>query len=770
MRVRTLSPQPRLLNTRRPGLDLFLLSALIFYLVQVCLRWFPEQVAPLARFPNVVLLACFLGTALGGLAAGRAPRLITWTPLCLALALILAADGVVKWANQYDLPAGAIVPGLFFVLIALTLAGPGQELGRALNRVPNRLLGLTLLVLSGAAGISLFAACTYGELGPWWWFLVVVLGLAYAGRLRSAAGFLVAYWAWPANLMILAGILGLIVWTSFPFALLAVLPAKVSLWSPYARFEYKPRQGSIAAYRAERQVKIAADERRDPEKPDDVPFLLNRDAGGRPFRRVLVIGAGTGYDISRALRWNAEQVDAVEGDPLILRLGPPGGDSENPYQDPRVHVYLGDGRTFLRSCNREYDLILYDLTDAPLPPAGFDDFHRVSHLLTRQAFGDVRRCLSPRGLFVLNSRFREDWFSVRLRQSLEEVFPEPPLLLTFSSQPQLAPGATDSLVLVLAGNTTPIWQAFRDNPAYFLWHGQLSDPDQPNGFTPLAGGRRPRIHDYVRPPVLTATEYLDTPEDDWPFLFLRRRMLPDWLSRDLLVLALLSVLLLWLFRPASPFPSLDAGQPASPARPAGSWLPFRLEMFFLGTGFMLTAITTRADAALFFGDTWTVEPVAGLIVLALLLAGLGLVLFLRPARLWPLFAGLLLTLLLHKLFPLDAFLGYDQTLAAVGSYLLGLAPVLFAGMIFVLLFRRSPEPARDLGAVLAGAVLGGMAGNLALVWGFRALLLPAAGSFALAAVPSARRALREYERRLPFVPAAARNRPRGRRLSSFGRR
>ena len=54
-----------------------------------------------------------------------------------------------------------------------------------------------------------------------------------------------------------------------------------------------------------------------------LPHLFNRDAGRPPFAQVLVIGAGSGNDVSRALQWGAVRVDAVEIDPVIYRLGQP---------------------------------------------------------------------------------------------------------------------------------------------------------------------------------------------------------------------------------------------------------------------------------------------------------------------------------------------------------------------------------------------------------------------------------------------------------------
>src|SRR5437588_12151957 len=95
-----------------------------------------------------------------------------------------------------------------------------------------------------------------------------------------------------------------------------------------------------------------------------LPHLLNRDAGRPAFADVLIIGAGSGNDVSRALQWGAEHVDAVEIDPAIQRLGAE-YHPDKPYQDPRVNVHLDDGRNFLRSApSGKYDLILYALVDS----------------------------------------------------------------------------------------------------------------------------------------------------------------------------------------------------------------------------------------------------------------------------------------------------------------------------------------------------------------------------------------------------------------------
>src|SRR5438874_6898846 len=149
----------------RPASDLFLISWLVLFLELACIRWFPSHVLFLTFFTNTVLLACFVGMSVGCLVARRPGRLVRQTPCLLALAV---AAGVLcdRFSEQlsYVFAVGnqvnpdvvffgteaasvsrvpftipiEVVGGLFFVLIAAVMAGPGQEMGRAFNRVASR--------------------------------------------------------------------------------------------------------------------------------------------------------------------------------------------------------------------------------------------------------------------------------------------------------------------------------------------------------------------------------------------------------------------------------------------------------------------------------------------------------------------------------------------------------------------------------------------------------------------------------------------------------
>src|SRR5262249_41360083 len=123
-----------------------------------------------------------------------------------------------------------------------------------------------------------------------------------------------------------------------------------------------------------------------------LPHLFNRDAGRPPFKEALIIGAGSGNDLSRGLLFGAEHIDAVEIDPVIQRLGREDHPNK-PYSDPRVNPVLDDGRNFLRSAPRKYDLVVYALVDSLVLQSSYSNIRLESYLFTRQAFEDIKKHL-----------------------------------------------------------------------------------------------------------------------------------------------------------------------------------------------------------------------------------------------------------------------------------------------------------------------------------------------------------------------------------------
>ena len=105
-----------------------------------------------------------------------------------------------------------------------------------------------------------------------------------------------------------------------------------------------------------------------------LPYLLNRDSGQRRFHDILIVGAGSGNDVSRALEWAVEDahIDAVEIDPIILRLGKE-DHPDRPYQDPRVTALSDDAQAdFAKKLASalEKEGVAYDVAGYRDAPAG----------------------------------------------------------------------------------------------------------------------------------------------------------------------------------------------------------------------------------------------------------------------------------------------------------------------------------------------------------------------------------------------------------------
>jgi hypothetical protein len=159
-----------------------------------------------------------------------------------------------------------------------------------------------------------------------------------------------------------------------------------------------------------------------------------------------------------------------------------------------------------------------------------------------------------------------------------------------------------------------------------------------------------------------------------------------------------------------------------------------IQLFFLGAGFMLVETKAVVTMALLFGSTWVVNSVVFLAVLVMILVANLWTLRFNPARLWPYYAGLIVTLALNAIVPLDFFLGMSRSIQVLGSCLLVFTPILFAGVIFAASFKRTNEPDRAFGVNIAGALLGGLAEYSSMLLGFQYLVLVAIVFYALSAI------------------------------------
>jgi spermidine synthase len=759
--------KPNLSGSSRDGFELFLISAVILFLELAGIRWFPAHVLYLTFFTNVVLLACFLGMSVGCLAANHRRNYLIWTPFLLAAALAAAhfvefssgsfvkfldvghqaSPQLVYFGTEYhskDLSRYAVpvevLCGFFFLVIALALIGPGQKLGQALKSWPNRLRAYTLNIAGSIAGIVLFAACSWLQLSPFWWFTLVALGLAYFYFISPHRQFTKIVGLGSVIAVMLVVMVALAAYTPVHEDYPGQREAQ-HFWSPYYRIDFKRQDLSLSVNLIYHQQMVS---RNEVFPAYALPHLLNRDSGRPAFKDVLIIGAGSGNDVSRALQWGASHVDAVEIDPAIYRLGRD-YHPDHPYQDPRVEIHLDDGRNFLRSTTRKYDLVVYALVDSLVLHSGYSNIRLESYLFTRQTFDDVRNHLKPEGTFVIYNYFRQGWLVARLQKGLEEVFgPGNSLVLTLPYRDVIEPESATfgDFTVFFAGDTNALRVAFNKDPNYLLRRDQPPDPGSANGFLRAQPGERARwlqVSEKERQDdpvwqrfglatVVPVEGGLRTATDDWPFLYLREPMIPTLSLRGMIIMAGLALLLIFLFVPRRkekiPLPGLQEKEGRRS----------NLQLFFLGAGFMLIETKAVVSMALLFGSTWVVNSVVFFAVLAMILLANGWAVKFQPARLWPYYAGLMLTLVLNVFIPLDFFLGMGRSLQLIGACLLVFSPVLFAAVIFAASFKRTSQPDRAFGFNIAGAMTGGLAEYSSMLLGFQYLILVAILFYGLSAL------------------------------------
>ena len=750
--IRDSTPSPR-----RAAAELFLISGLILFLELACIRWFPAHVLFLTFFTNTVLLACFLGMSLGCLAAGRERRYLNSTPLLLALTLVTAlaielvrdrmeavldvgnqaSPQLVFFGTEYNVRTNVdhfVIPiellgGVFFLLIALVMVGPGQELGRAMTRLPNRVRAYSVNIFGSIVGIVLFSLVAWLQLSPGWWFAVVVLGLAYFLLPRSIT---------KTDAPRLA-LLGAIVLLASATKLFSSMDGHHEFWSPYYRTDFYPQHDFIRVNLIGHQRMIP----RDATFPAyALPYLLNRDSGGRKVDDALIIGAGSGNDVSRALQWGVEHIDAVEIDPQIRALGQ-AHHPDRPYADTqRVTLHQADGRNFLRTTDKKYDLVIYALVDSLVLHSSYSNIRLESYLFTKEAIDDVKRCLKPGGLFVMYNYYRQGWIVARLQKTLTATFGSPPpLVFTFPYLDTVDPETGwEGFTFFVAGDATALEnlrrafhlsapsaerQAGSEKISYWL-DGRLSPgPSSPNGFTqqPAAGDK----DDWYQFSPATVSEPTDLKiaTDDWPFLYLRGAMIPALSLRGAAIMGASALVLLLCFAPRT--------RSEERCRARDHWI-FDGRMFFLGAGFMLIETKAVVNMALLFGSTWMVNAVVFLAVLVMILLANLFVLTVKPRLLWPYYVGLLAILALNIAIPLDSFLGWSTELRTIGSCLLVFAPIGFAAVIFAQSFDRTRFADQALGFNIAGAMLGGLAEYCSMLLGFRYLLLVAMAFYLLSAI------------------------------------
>ncbi len=421
----------------------------------------------------------------------------------------------------------------------------------------------------------------------------------------------------------------------------------------------------------------------------DLPYKMSNP------KSVLVLGAGGGNDVAAALRNGAEEVDAIEIDPVIAALGRE-LHPERPYENGGVNLIVDDARSFIRKTNKTYDVVIFGFLDSHRIFSSMPSVRMDSFVYTVESFNEVKKVLKENGTVAVTFTVHEKWIADRIFHILNITFKQEPVV--FQSDRY----GWGTVFLVKNGEmkvneTIPVSQLVvadeeKQQPGDYTWL-YLSNV---SGFVETSG----------------FSDNVEVPTDDWPFLYMRDRAIPgNYLV--MLFLALLSALILFKMNNAMNLARSD------------------LHLFLLGFSFMLLETKSLTEMSLLIGSVWIVSSLVITGVLAMIFLANLFVMKFKPKRVGIYYAFLLASIALNYLFPVSNFAGASPIIKEALSTAYLTIPIFFAAIVFAIYFDKTDNSGRSLGMNTLGAVIGGIAEYSVLVYGMKTLYLIAFFAYVL---------------------------------------
>ncbi len=491
----------------RPEVRLVLFGAAILFWELVLIRWMGSCIRVVAYYTNFILISSFFGLGAGALLVRFRRRFWKWLIPLLAVCIML---GPLLGGFQHPNPQGEFVwrgapmgimpqdplPPVFgawpvscpywLLLLVVYMANAvvfmvfGQRLGVLFQELPP-LRAYAFEIGGSICGILLFAAVSSLSLPPPVWFVLgfaLVLGVLDLGRRGLAFSAVCA----AAAILIILPFSNFYLWSQY-YKIQVSLLDRITETKTRQEIQFIPPVGFRLAVNNDYHQMIVDLHPRGQEHPFLQSWRLVYDApyramNGVPPGPVLIVGAGTGNDVSAALRAGIRSVDAVEIDPMIVELGrlchP-----ERPYANPNVRVIVDDARSFFVKTGRRYSMVVFGFLDSHTLMSSFSSLRLDNFVYTREAMERVKELLLPGGK-VYVTFVSTEWLDQRMIRLLDSVFDEKTL-----AYHELDYGYANGIVYVNGKSAVPAPK--------------------------LAGSGAPGIR---------------IPTDDWPFLYLKDATLP----------------------------------------------------------------------------------------------------------------------------------------------------------------------------------------------------------------------------------------------------
>ena len=171
----------------------------MLFLELALIRWLGANVVHLSYFSNFVLLGSFLGIGIGFLISRKTWSVLPWTAPLLAVLVVVTlvfpvsiqregSDLIYFTAMRVSGPPVWIALPVIFLLVAATLAGPAEVVGRCFGALP-ALTAYRYDLIGSLLGIASFTVLSFLWAPSVVWGVLVGLALVTlnAGALAAAA-------------------------------------------------------------------------------------------------------------------------------------------------------------------------------------------------------------------------------------------------------------------------------------------------------------------------------------------------------------------------------------------------------------------------------------------------------------------------------------------------------------------------------------------------------------------------------------------------------
>ena len=381
------------------------------------IRWTAANNVYVTNATNFVLLASFLGIGLGFLNARSSRDFVRWAPLALVLlvAFVLAFPVILATLagpHPYQGLFGTqalprpVSLAVIFVLSTAVMAGFGQAVARLFVTF-EPLKAYRLDIFGSILGTAVFTLLSFLELPPVAW------GVIAAGGLALLLGRSARWWQYAAAVVVVVML-----------AVESAVPHQQ--WSPYYKISAVLSGKAHPAlyvsannipYQAARSLTVLHQQKK-------FYFYPYQHVTRSSLKNVLIVGAGTGNDVAVALSEGAQHVDAVEIDPVLIKLGK-SEHPNHPYDSPRVTTHNTDGRAFLQNTKQHYNLILFALPDSLTAVNGQSNLRLESYLLTEQSVQSARAHLAPGGTMSMYNYYSNHLYN-RYATTMLDAFGQAP--------------------------------------------------------------------------------------------------------------------------------------------------------------------------------------------------------------------------------------------------------------------------------------------------------------------------------------------------------